>query len=241
MKFYQKHGIHRFLWLLLVLSFCVVLIFVAGKPLVTPENGNLARGQAVIKKYAADSKYNIDSLRLLYGRNKQLLKQYELQTLLALSHYPQLKEVAIKFYEEEAILPLASRPEPSSMFSGKDTWQYNIIISTKSVEALEPILLKNVPFNGQVGIIGHELAHTAYYLDKNTLQMLLIALNYPFPSFRAGFEKNTDRRTIAHGLGWQLLEYARFARKVMPYEETDLGSKYYLSPTDIEALIRQTY
>jgi hypothetical protein len=241
MKFYRNHGINRFLWILVVLSICVAVIYVAGKTLVTPESGKLNKGAAISKQYTVDQEYNIDSLRLLYGRKKNLVKQYELQTLLALSHYPQLREVAITFYEEEAILPLASRPAPSSMLSGKDKWLYNIIISTKSVEALEPILLKNVPFNGQVGIIGHELAHTAYYQDKSVLQMLLIALNYPFPSFRAAFEKNTDRRTIAHGLGWQLLEYASFARKVMPYDETDLGSNYYLSPTEIETLIKQTY
>jgi hypothetical protein len=63
--------------------------------------------------------------------------------------------------------------------------------------------------------------------------MMLIGLNYPLPSFRARFEKNTDRRAVAHGLGWQLLEYARYARKVMPYDDTYLGSEYYLSPQEI--------
>jgi hypothetical protein len=241
MKFYCRHGVNRFLWLLAILSLSVAVVFFAGKTLLSPEPASGPPQGSIVKEYKAQATYNTDSLRLLYGRNKKLIDKYEIQTLLALSHYPQLKDVSIIFYEDEALLPLASRPEPYSMFGSKDKWQYNIIISTQSIDALEPILLSRVPFNAQVGIIGHELAHTAYYQDKNWIQMLLIALNYPFPSFRAAFEKNTDRRTIAHGLGWPLLAYARFARTVMRYDETELGSEYYLSPEDIEKLLKQSY
>jgi hypothetical protein len=241
MRFYRRHGTHRFLWLLIIISVFVSAIYIAGKTLINPEKGRISNQAGIVQEYKSDALYNIDSLRLLYGRNKKLIDKYELQTLLALSHYPQLKEVSITFYEDVALLPLASRPEPFSTLGSKDKWHYNIIISTQSTEELEPILLGHLPFDAQVGIIGHELAHTAYYLDKNMLQMLLIALNYPFPPFRAAFEKNTDRRTIAHGLGWQLLAYARYARTVLPYDETSLGSNYYLSPDDIEKLIKQTY
>ncbi|QHT69769.1 hypothetical protein GXP67_25545 [Rhodocytophaga rosea] len=217
-------------------------IYVAGKSLIEAESLVLQKYQMPVAKYIqADWEPCIDSLRELYGKNKQLIKAYELQILLALSHYPELKEIPIHYYQEEAFLPLASRPEPFRMLYSKQNWQYNVIISTKSIEAMEPILVKNLPFEAQVGIIGHELAHTSYYLDKSVWQMILIGLNYIFPDFRADFEKNTDRRTIAHGLGWQLLSYAHYARQVMPYEETSLGSKYYLSPAEIELQINQTY
>lgn len=127
------------------------------------------------------------------------------------------------------------------MFRSKDEWQYNIFISTKSLDDLEPILLKNLPFNAQIGIIGHELAHTVFYLDKGIGEMILIGLNYPFPSFRAIFEKNTDRRTIAHGLGWQLLEYATHVREKMDYENTSFGEAYYLNPEQVKKQILMTY
>ena len=240
MDYYRKHGLYRFLWLFGILAVIVAIIYLAGKHLVPPEPIP-ASVTGIVEEYKADILYDLDSLKQLYGRNKRLLKKYELQTLLALSHYPELKEVFINFYEEEAFLPLASRPEPASMLGAKDTWQYNVIISTKSIDELEPILLHRIPFNAQIGIIGHELAHTAYYLDKNVAQMLLIALNYPFPDFRAAFEKNTDRRALFHGLGWQLLHYSQYARQVMKYDETNLGSDYYLSPTEIEALIKENY
>jgi hypothetical protein len=241
MKRYRKYGLNRFLLLLIIACGCVTAIYAAGKILIHHEEEKLTPPAHIIQEYRKETEYDMDSLRNLYGRNKQLLPPYERQILLALSHYPQLKDIAIHFYEDEALLPLASRPEPASMFGDKGNWQYNIIISTRSTAALEPILLNHVPFNAQVGIIGHELAHTAYYLDKSLAHMLLIAINYPFPSFRADFEKNTDRRTVAHGLGWQLLDYARYARSVMSYDQTSLGSEHYLSPADIEALIKKLY
>ena len=41
--------------------------------------------------------YNIDSLKKNYGQNKELLKEYELQTLIALSYYPELSDENIRF------------------------------------------------------------------------------------------------------------------------------------------------
>jgi hypothetical protein len=225
-----------------ILTVTLAVINLAGRSLNKEEAFTLHPHKSPVKAYTfSDWRQKTDSLKALYGKNKYLIPAYELQILLALSHYPELKDISIHFYEEEAFIPLASRPEPISMFGSKEKWQYNVIISTKSIQAFEPILVKNLPFEAQVGIIGHELSHTAYYLDKNRWQMLMIGLNYIFPGFRAGFEKNTDRRTIAHGLGWQLLSYARYARKVMAYEETSLGSDYYLSPEEIEKQLRQTY
>lgn len=224
----------------------VILLFsllrLAGQKLNQPESLVLQKDAPVQQTYNPSAyAHASDSLRALYGKNKQLIQKYELQILLALAHYPELRHTSIRFYEDEALIPLASRPEPASMFRKKKHWQYNVIVSTQSMEWLEPILLKNLPFDAQVGIIGHELAHTSYYLDKNIWEMILIGLNYPFPGFRASFEKNTDRRAIAHGLGWQLLDFARFARKVMSYEETSFGSQYYLSPEEIEIQMQQTY
>jgi hypothetical protein len=239
--FYSRM-VRKLLMAIAILALFFLCIYIAGKNLNTGESFALQNIQLPVATYTqADWEQHIDSLRALYGKNKQLIKAYELQILLALSHYPELKEIPIHFYQEEAFIPLASRPEPLQMLQSKQKWQYNIIISTKSIEAMEPVLVKNLPFEAQVGIIGHELAHTSYYLDKSVWQMLLIGLNYIFPDFRARFEKNTDRRSIAHGLGWQLLAYARYARKVMQYEETSLGSEYYLSPAEVEMQIKQTY
>jgi hypothetical protein len=140
-----------------------VLIYIAGKSLNKGEDFVLQSQALPVTAYSqALWEPYTDSLRALYGKNKQLIPAYELQILLALSHYPELRKISIHFYEEEALIPLASRPEPLQMLKPKQNWQYNVIISTKSIESLEPILVKNLPFEAQVGIIGHELAHTSF-------------------------------------------------------------------------------
>lgn len=232
----------RLLALLIFLMIFFTSVYIAGFHINKKEQWTIKDKQVLNKTYNQnDFRGNLDSLKALFGHHKQLPEGYELQALLALSHYPELKDVNIHFSQTEAIIPLASRPEPVSMFTRKEKWQYNIVISTKSLENLEPILLKNLPFNAQIGIIGHELAHTVFYSDKGIGEMLLIGLNYPFPSFRARFEKNTDRRTIAHGLGWQLLEYATHVREKMDYENTSFGEAYYLIPDQIKKQIAETY
>jgi hypothetical protein len=152
--------------------------------------------------------HRLDSLRDLYGPHKHLPERYALPALLALAHYPELRTVPIHFFEEPALFPLASRPDPRSLFRRRENRRYHVIISTETIEALQPALLERMPFDAQVGIIGHELAHTVSYLDKSSLEVLVMGLNYAlFPSFRATFESNTDRRTVMHGLGPQLMQH----------------------------------
>ncbi len=173
-----------------------------------------------------------------YGQNKTLPTGYEMQALLALAHYPELVDQPIDFIIQEAWIPLSSRPSPWTLLFPWLERRYLVVISSKSIDFLEPILLHNLPFNEQVGVLGHELAHSVYYLDKSALQMTGIAYNYTKASFQKTFERATDKRAIAHGLGFQLYDYAVFVRKAfqqpekMP-ESVDEAEDNYLSPQEI--------
>jgi hypothetical protein len=107
---------------------------------------------------------------------------------------------------------------------------------------MEAILLKNLPFNAQVAIIGHELAHAVDYETMNSHQLSIVGLLYFSGSFRASMEKGTDRRTIEHGLGWQLLEYAEHVRKVSRSDDrqTDFMDKFYMNPQEIRSHMDQS-
>lgn len=222
----------------LIASGVLFIFYLLGKRLNEKEKFESLSYASPTKLNYQTSNNMLDSLKALYSRNKELPKGYELQTLLALSHYPELKDVSIRFIQEEAWMPLTSRPEPMSLFGKKESRRYTIIISTKSLEEFEPVLLQNVPFNAQVGIIGHELAHTVSYLDKSLWELIIIGINYVFPDFRARFEKNTDRRTIAHGLGWQLLHYTEYSKHVLHPEDMAFFDSYYLTPTLIRKQMR---
>ena len=176
-----------------------------------------------------------DSLYLNYGQNKILPKGFELATLVALAHYPELKNTHIRFVLKETFIPLVSRPKIISVFKKKNNWEYRVIISNHSNEDMETILLKNLSFNAQIGIIGHEIAHTVYYLDKNMGDMIGIAFNYIYKDYRANFEKDTDKRAINHGLGWQLYDYSIYSRSLpnMTDENIEWINQFYMNGESI--------
>lgn len=176
------------------------------------------------------------SLLQKYGKNKTLPPGFETQCLLALSHYPELKETRMEFRVQPAFLPLSSRPDPISLLIPWMKRKYLVVISNKSKDFFEPILLRNAPYNDQVGIIGHELGHTLYYQDKSALHLAIIAFQYQYDSFITPFERETDKRAIAHGLGYQMYDFAYFVRRAFGQSEESIEKEEgdtYLSPNEI--------
>ena len=196
----------------------------------------------VIAYNAGDYEHCFDSLVAELGCRKELPEGFELQTLLALRHYPELTNTHIQFIVKKAFIPLASRPSLVSLLRQRDKRIYRVIISDQSLPQMEAILLKNLPFNAQVAIIGHELAHAVDYETMNSHQLSIVGLLYFSGSFRASMEKGTDRRTIEHGLGWQLLEYAEYVRKVSGSNDrqTDFMDKFYMNPQEIRSHMDQS-
>lgn len=177
------------------------------------------------------------SLLQEYGHHKTLAKGFEYQCLLALSHYPELKETRIEFRVKPAFIPLSSRPDPISVIFPWVKRKYLVVISNASTDYFEPILLENIPFNEQVGIIGHELAHSVFYLDKCSLALTGIAYRYSTDDdYRTQFERETDKRAIAHGLAYQMYDFAFFVRKAFGDTQEEIAAEegdMYLSPKEI--------
>ena len=195
----------------------------------------------VTRTYRAEQyRDSVDSLQELYGRNKVMPAEFRLQILLALSHYPELKDTRIEFSVGSAFIPLTSRPALWSVSRSKEKRVYKVVISDNSLEEIDPILLENQPFNAQVGVIGHELAHTAYYSRKGLLPVMSTAMRYLISGYRSGFEKGADLLTIDHGLGWQLLDYARFIRSRPGITDKSIRwmDQYYMSPDEIRSAMK---
>lgn len=188
----------------------------------------------------------IQSFKEAYGKNKTLPPGFETQALIALSFYPELKETSISFRVEKAFIPLASRPTIWSLLvASPKKRRYQIIISTRTIDKLNPILLKELPFNAQIGVLGHELAHTAYYIHRSRWAMLGMAIAYLSPSFRNRFEFENDQRCIDHGLGYQLSAWSIQVRRVMKQRNWEGAVKIdrakkegYMNPETIEEILR---
>ncbi|MEM6631062.1 MAG: hypothetical protein AAF694_15380 [Bacteroidota bacterium] len=191
-----------------------------------------------IKEYQAPEDSSLyDSLFASYGTNKELPKGFELQALIALSHYPELVETPIEFRIEPAFIPLSSRPDPITVVFPWIKRKYLVVISNESADFFEPILMHNLPFNEQIGVVGHELAHTVFYLDKSSLQLAQIAYQYEYNNeYKIPFERETDQRAILHGLGYQLYDYSFFTQKSFGRSLEEIKAmegNMYLGPTEI--------
>jgi hypothetical protein len=188
----------------------------------------------VIKEYQPEDDKETLSLHIeSFGRNKIFPIEYKYQILIALSHFPELKEVPIKFKIQPSELAFASRPDWTSVL--KKEWEYLIILSSTSHKVPKELLFNNLPFNAQIGILGHELSHTVYYQHKNLKSIISIGIKYLNSTYRVKFENDTDKEAIRRGLGWQLLDFSSFCRNhpKAPQALISWLNKYYLNPSKI--------
>ncbi len=154
-----------------------------------------------------------------YEKNKKIPESIRRQALTALSFYPELKTTKLIFRLRKRKTPLTSRPRIFSVFRKKSKRPYVITISIKSSKRLTPIVFNNLPYNAQIGVLGHELGHIAYYKDKQSLKILGLTFKLLNSNFVDEFEYNTDAITIQHGLGYQLYDWSVFVRKALEIEE----------------------
>ncbi len=176
-----------------------------------------------------------DSLEALYGNHKSIPDKFKPQILLVLSHFPELENVPIEFVIRETFAPLSAFPNIGTLFLGGEKRKFQVIISSRSNEYMEPILLRNLPFNAQMGVLGHELSHIVDYLHLSWMELIAVALNYGvIPKYRAWMEKKTDLITIEHGLGWDLYSYYKYARSLASNTpEANWANDYYLHYNEV--------
>ncbi|MEM9361031.1 MAG: hypothetical protein AAGA43_00275 [Bacteroidota bacterium] len=183
----------------------------------------LIYGQTPKKKYVPEdfqlSRYEH------YAFKKKFPQEIEAQVLTALSYYPQLRDTRIKFRFKKRKTPLTSRPRISHVFLPKKWRTHIITISTKTTESFDPILFSKLPYNAQIGVLGHEIAHVLDYKSQTSFQLIGLGFKIGKPAFVDQFEFETDKRTIANGLGYQLLDWSIFVRKALGITEWKGASK----------------
>jgi hypothetical protein len=167
--------------------------------------------------------------------------EYEAACLLALSHYPELENQKIEFVYAKGAYSMAARPVPSSMFRNRKYRKYKIFINTESKS--KGLLLPNVEFNAQVGILGHELAHILDYSQKSSFRIMLDGIGYLSKGYRAKYEKATDKVAIDRGLGWQLYEFSSCTQnhEQVPESYKIYKAKIYMCPQSILNYIQKQY
>ncbi len=147
-------------------------------------------------------KSSIDSLRKRY-QNRIVPKNdtLALASYLALGHYPSLQNHKIKIrYKKKVKYPITASWSFWNIFKLRKNHTYILLIKPGS-------FVERLNLNQQVGVIGHEMAHFAYYRRRPSIAMAWWGLRYTLSNkFRYQFEKDADRSAINQGLGWQLLD-----------------------------------
>ena len=176
--------------------------------------------------------YNVDSLRNIYRRHKHILKEYELQTLVALSYYPELLNEHIRFKYGTINSTAQTTVTLGSIFK-KITKQYIIIINNDIKKT--GLLLSDAPFEAQVALIGHELSHVIDFKRRGFFDMVWWGISYLIVKQRTKIEVRADKSAIRRQLGWQLYYWTDFVSNHSKANKRykRMKEKKYMQPDEI--------
>ncbi len=198
-----------------------------------------------VKEYIRESENQRHAqLKKEFGKKKKLPRGYGLHTLIALSHYPELKDIEIEFVFEVTDASAYCRPDISTLLFSAKKRTYRIVISKKIRKSKEPVRFHSLSFSAQIGVIAHELGHVMDFINKSAFEMAEIGIRYLEENgFKRMLEIRTDLNAIRHGFGYQLLEYAILIEELMkqypeePYYQTYFS--FYMTPAEIKEAMNE--
>jgi len=148
-----------------------------------------------------------------YGRNKTIPSAFRMPVLMALSHFPELKDTRIGFVVKHVHGPLTTNRDWGYFLSHWGRKAFKITISDSTAARLEPILLGKMDLNAQVGVIGHELSHVSAFSRMHLVGWLKVGIGHLSTRYIDRMEFATDSLCIVHGLGYQLLAWSCYVRR----------------------------
>ena len=177
---------------------------------------------------------HLDSLKIRFGKNKTIPNHLLISSLLALAYFPELQSQRIRFKETGIKTTLNARPSILSLFRfNKSKRKYIIRVNNKTNE--EIVSVYRVPFNAQIGLLGHEFAHIVDYQQKNFFGVIKRAFSYLSEKSKKKFEHEIDNLTIKSGLGWQLYDWSYYIlnQSNATEEYKQFKREIYLTPEQI--------
>jgi hypothetical protein len=178
--------------------------------------------------------HNLAVLREQFGGNKTLPAELELECLVALSFYPELKNTAIEFRFGKSNFTMTSKPKFNCILMDKHRREYVVTIE-KPGSSKNNIEWSELTFNAIVGWIGHELGHIVHYSHKTNTGVAFIGVKYAVPGYRRKMERFTDQIAVQHDLGYALYEGVDYTmnRSYATEHYKKCQQKYYLQPEEI--------
>lgn len=177
----------------------------------------------------------LELLRKEFGRYKEIPEKYETVILTALSHFPELKDTRIRFcLEQKHPVPYGTKPSMKSILADPSERKYIVSILEHADPPMFYALFKNLTYESQLGVLGHELTHVVQYNSLSRPELLKFMLFFMLPEFQQKIEQAADMGAIIHGFGKELLEHAIYIRCIPGYvEERKAINENYLKPSEI--------
>jgi predicted metallopeptidase len=170
-------------------------------------------------------------------------KQFQLKEITpidtALQYYPELQHTQILFKYKKRSSPLAASIGLFNIFKKPQNRKYNITISNLPRKKIRVIAYDSLSNDAKVGVIGHELAHIAYFNTLSSWQYLWHAVKN-FNKYNVDrSEFATDKRCIQHGLGKNLFIWSTEVRQKLGIKKwggagnPDAVRERYMNPETI--------
>jgi len=161
--------------------------------------------------------------------------KYHKQFTIICRAFSELKKERIRLVFKKIPMTMQARPNIWGLLIGRR--DYLILINNQNSN--NGITLDDIPFNGQVGIISHELCHILDYKNKSIWQIIKTGLLYLNPHKKEQYEKSTDYLAVKKGFGLQLHAWSRFALHEAPIKEKyrKIKERFYLSPEVIKRIM----
>lgn len=187
---------------------------------------------------------NIKTQDSLTFTKKIIPKEIMEEAKIALSYYPELKDIPIEFKFKKKIKKsfMQAQPDFSDVFKSKKNRSYNILISKSFNIENDEIDISEVPSEVIIGWIGHELGHIMDYQNRSAMNMLWFGIRYvTSKGFLMNAERDADTFAVNHGMGDFILATKNFILDHAHLSEVykERIRKLYLSPEEIISLVNK--
>lgn len=166
------------------------------------------------------------------------------EAVIALSHYPELKNTPIEFKFKDKIKKSTMQAQPvfSQLFHSRKKRGYKILISKEILINNKTLKTTEMPSNIMIGWLGHELGHIMDFQNRSGLNLMGFGAGYLFSkNYIRDAERRADTFAVAHGMENYILETKEFILKKAGLSEKYIAriKKLYLSPEEIMLLVQE--
>ncbi|MDN3667419.1 hypothetical protein ACFFU1_10540 [Algibacter miyuki] len=169
-------------------------------------------------------------------------KSIAIEAETALSHYPELEDVAVEFKFKSKIRKSTMQAQPTfwSVFRSKSKRKYKVLISESFIIGDTIYDTKGMPSEVLIGWLGHELGHIMDYQHRSGFNLIGFGLGYLFSEkSMKNAERRADTFAVLHGMETYILATKNFILNEAGFSEIYKNriKRYYLSPEEIMIIV----